>query len=1128
MQTIESKDKNRIGLIIIITIPALFAGNLLFLQLKSLTPLFPANLITSVKYIGLILTPLLFIFSLRLYTLTRSRDYLYLTFIACITAFWYAPDLYNHRFGAFTANIETEVLSVKLAHLFYSILLVITSFSEGIEMNRKKYILFSVLAPVVYLISMVSIIAFILLVVLPHIEFKICAKLLLYISILIASTAFIKYLLRYIRGKLNINFWYSIASIFLILSVVSGLFPRTSTDVYTLSEFVNINLFIISLIFVTFSQQIRFFESDIYIRRELEKSLRKSNQITDKYKALVDGVDVGILTTDEEGVITFANQAFCDMIGLSYEKIVGVTKQDYFVTRDHDKFTIEREKWASGIRQGFESEIKRKEKSPLPVYIKPFGIRNRMGRYGGGRFAVMDISSIKEKEKETKKRVRKIEQDFQEREVELGDAKKKLSEQNTYFESLLSTVRDIILVIDLKGNCTYINTYGKDLLGFNANELPPKRLPSFLSDMEEMHSKFKSSLNYVISNHEAIITTRNKVTILCNWDVRPLHDDDGKLTGVVCVGRDITEQNRIKCKLDEYEKNLYQVVEQRTKELGKNVSQLENILKIDEEVILNIDLPRALSNIAQAIKNNGWKRVFITLRPGFRVAAYKGIQKRNLAQFLKKHERLFKNTLDYLNDKYQVGQSYYLSGHQKTDPKIVNKDDTNKRYQTSTSSDGHDTLIIPVRMKGKILGFVLAFEPEKSSAIDETSTRVLERFAQKAAVVIENKHLYDTLKERAKDLEALNKTKSEFFANIAHEFRTPLTSILSLSSALIKRISGELNSEQLHQIQIIKRNGERLLKLINDNLNLVRMESGKLEANYSYFSLKTKLMSISDTIKPLCDRKKLKFDVSIANNIPEFVFNDEEKIEHVLINILSNAVKFCDRGKVAFSVSFNSRRNNLEFMVKDTGIGMDRKDKERIFRPFEQTDLDNRRKNKGSGLGLAIAKQFWEMIGGQLSVESKKGKGTIFKLTLPIREDALPISDVKRAEKKVGNRKKSSNKKILLVDDNLDNQYALEFILNDIGYNLILAGSGEEGIKKALKEKPALILMDMMMPGMDGYEATKRIKTNKFFKHVPIIAMTAKTKEEDGGRAIEAGCVDYLSKPFSSEQVVEKVDSWIE
>ena len=428
------------------------------------------------------------------------------------------------------------------------------------------------------------------------------------------------------------------------------------------------------------------------------------------------------------------------------------------------------------------------------------------------------------------------------------------------------------------------------------------------------------------------------------------------------------------------------------------------------------------------------------------------------------------------------------------------------------------------------------FSPKDKKIPQKQAIQVLEIFAHKAAVALENRRLYTEAKTQAQELSKATKIKTNFFTTMSHELRTPLNSVISLTDVLLKGMSGKLNAEQLKQVKIIRQNGNELLKLINNLLDFSKIDANKMEVNYTYFPI-TKLINENlDTVRPLCRQKNVQLQSKKARNLPKYIFSDLDKITRILSNVLSNAVKFTHQGKIKLDVKFDKKPGTLQITVTDTGIGMSNDQLEKIFLSFKQVRNVDRRKYQGTGLGLTISKRMVDLMGGTISVESKKGKGTTFHFSIPVKD--FSDEDNKIIEKPESNRKGKNQKKptknkgrkkplILLVDDNKDNQYAVKFILEEQGYRIVFASNGKQGIKQALKQKPDLILMDLMMPGIDGYKATQKIRENSEMKKTPIIAMTAKTIQEDKKRAIKAGCNEYLGKPFTLDSILAKVEKWL-
>ena len=1121
-------------------------GGLIYSSVTEVTIVFNEQNFSIFAYIDSLLQITLMLFCFKAFLLKYIRDYLYIGTAAFLVFMLQLFTLSGIAKLILKLNptIINSFANIKIEIVVLSVLLLLTAFNGGKAVSarrRKLNLIFIFLIPTVIVIVISWILLYF---IIPKYNITHLYLPIYIFSALILVWAEFKFIRLYDKKGYNIYFWLVTAIMFLLFSPVYCLFIKQPFDLFLFVSQACWVIGLFSLVWVTYEEHTRFMESEIDIRKALEKSLLQVENNLEIYRNLVNKVDVGIFVVDEEGLVTFSNERLGQMFGIPKEQLIGQMHSTLFDDANFDKFLIEREKWLAGLKSQFEIEILSRRGKNIPVLISSVPMKDRLGRFKGSRNVVIGITAWKEFERKIKQYSIDLEKKIRERTEDLNKKSEEWKHAKTYYETLISGMLDILLVVDKQGNCIFINEYGKKSLGFEVAELKRRRLPDFFADMENLQKNYGDYMKIELRDYEAELKTKSGQKILCSWNVRYLFDHKGKHIGAMCVGRDISEYKTLQRKLEDHSKNLEKVVAQRTEELNMKVNQLAKILKVGEDIIFNIKLPDILSNICGAIQSMGWGIVIIAIKqedvPFSKIAAFRGIQKGKIQKFVSKREYLFKNTLKYLRNEYRIGHSYFLECSTITDENYITHGIENQYSSNQLWHEG-DVLLCPVKIKNRILGFIMVFEPTDGLRPNKDKTQILEIFAQKAAVGIENKQLFREIESRAKELESVNKLKSEFFANMSHELRTPLNSVLTLTSILLQKMTGDLNSEQVRQLRIIKRNGERLLKLINDILDLSKIEAGRMEVVYSYFSITDTIEACIDTIRPLCDKKRLGLELKVDKKVPQYVFSDRDKIDHVLTNILSNSVKFTNKGKIVISVNINSKAKLLDISIKDTGLGIDKRELKKIFRPFHQSENQSTPQNiVGTGLGLSISKELWQMLGGIISVESKKGKGTLFTLQLPLKEVSereqigkhKPSAADKRDSQKDNKRENYSKpenqkKRILLVDDNLDNQYAVKFILEDKGYHVSFAKDGEEGVKKAFKERPVLILMDMMMPGVDGYQATEQIRAKKEFKKTPIIAMTAKTKQEDGGKAIKAGCSDYLSKPFSLEDVVKKVNKWI-
>ena len=388
---------------------------------------------------------------------------------------------------------------------------------------------------------------------------------------------------------------------------------------------------------------------------------------------------------------------------------------------------------------------------------------------------------------------------------------------------------------------------------------------------------------------------------------------------------------------------------------------------------------------------------------------------------------------------------------------------------------------------------------------------------------------YEQLAITNGELARATRLKDEFLANMSHELRTPLNSILGFSESLQEGIFGEISEKQRKPISTIERSGEHLLSLINDILDLSKIEAGKLDLDKDSISLISLCESSLSFIRQQAFKKQIKVQFTPPTLIADF-FADERRLRQMLINLLNNAVKFTPNGgAVSLEVSLDCFLDQpiLNFMIKDTGIGIAKEDLPKLFQSFVQIDSRLARRYEGTGLGLALVERLTKLHGGRVSVESKIGEGSCFAVHLPY----FPVNALNSdstisptTETEVNTPSSIKTALILLVEDNENNSQTISTYLEYKGYRLITASNGKEAIEIINQTKPDLILMDVQMPVMDGLEATRQIRSNPKFTQIPIIALTALAMPGDRDRCFAAGMNDYLSKPIRMKQLVTMID----
>ncbi|CAN7534013.1 ATP-binding protein [Pseudoduganella sp. LjRoot289] len=372
------------------------------------------------------------------------------------------------------------------------------------------------------------------------------------------------------------------------------------------------------------------------------------------------------------------------------------------------------------------------------------------------------------------------------------------------------------------------------------------------------------------------------------------------------------------------------------------------------------------------------------------------------------------------------------------------------------------------------------------------------------------------------EAQRLASLRSEFLAQMSHELRTPLNGILGYAQ-LLRRDPG-LSERQRAGVAVIHDSGDHLLTLINDLLDSAKIEANKLEAQLGAVPLRLCLQTLADMLRVRAEQKGLAFDCDIGADVPALVLTDEQRLRQALLNLLANAVKFTDRGGVSLRVQALDG-GRLRFEVADTGVGIEAGQLERIFLPFEQAG-ETRRRHGGTGLGLAISRQFVRLLGGEIAVESQPGQGCRFwfELTLPVL--AAPAPDSAEPQMIVGYL--GRRRRLLVADDLPENRRLLADMLEPLGFEVAQAAHGQAVLELAARQRPDLILMDVVMPGMDGLEAVRRLRRDSAMHDVPVIAVSASAGADDRQRQFDAGFDDSLPKPLDLDALLARLGHWLE
>jgi len=464
-------------------------------------------------------------------------------------------------------------------------------------------------------------------------------------------------------------------------------------------------------------------------------------------------------------------------------------------------------------------------------------------------------------------------------------------------------------------------------------------------------------------------------------------------------------------------------------------------------------------------------------------------------------------------------------------------------------------LYMPLKIGESVIGCI-SVESELADAFTAQDERLLATLANQAAVAFENARLFQAAQqelaermraeellererislaqrvdERTADLSRANsnlaralRVKDEFLANMSHELRTPLNAILGLSESLGEQTAGPLNEKQQKYITTISESGHHLLSLINDILDLAKIEAGQITLDINKMDIQSVCQASLRMIKQLAQNKNQDVTLIIDDGLG-LMWADERRLKQMIVNLLGNAVKFTpEDGKIGMEVHGDRDENKVTITVWDNGIGIKESDLLKVFQPFVQLDAGFARGAPGTGLGLALVAQMARLHGGSVSVTSQPGIGSRFTIVLPW-EPALAADTVSRLRStgkfRAVNPNAENKQTILLIEDTEEVTMMLRDYVELAGYKVVTAHDGLDGLTQAKLSQPDLILMDIQMPRMDGFEATKRLRSDPDFKYTPIIALTALAMPSDRERCLAAGMDEYISKPVNLKALVK-------
>ena len=587
-------------------------------------------------------------------------------------------------------------------------------------------------------------------------------------------------------------------------------------------------------------------------------------------------------------------------------------------------------------------------------------------------------------------------------------------------------------------------------------------------------------------------------------------DEIGEMARAVEVFRDnAIALDQLMAEQEQAAVRLEKQVEQRTHELSQSIGELRALGEVTQAVTSTLDLQTVLTTIvAKATQLSGTEAgaiyVFDEAQREFSLRATYGMSEELIAAIRDQHAAL-SNAVGGLAEQ---GGPVQTADLQNEPPSTVNDIIMKAGYRAR--------LLVPLIHSEETVGALVVRRKEPGEFPKQT-VALLQTFAAQSALAIQNARLFSDLASARDAADAASQTKSSFLANMSHELRTPLNAIIGLTEMLVSNAARFGTDKALEPLRRVNRAGTHLLGLINQVLDLSKIEAGKLELNLESVSIAPLIEEVVGTARPLAEQNKNRLSVECPRDLPP-IEADAMRLRQILLNLLSNACKFTKDGEICLRASpiQHDGRQFIEFSVTDTGIGMTPDQMTRLFEEFSQADATTARHYGGTGLGLAITRRLCQMMGGDVTVASEPGKGSTFTVRLPfaashaVDAPAHPAGEARPAE--------PGRDCVLVIDDDPTARELISEYLRQAGFTVITAAGGREGLKRAKEHHPIAITLDVMMPDLDGWTVLAALRGDPELADIPVVMATIVDEQRHG---MTLGAVGYLTKPIDRDRLVD-------